>query len=82
MEAVLRFTTFTTGFVTAGPKCYCGNRDWFPKGTDLWVCSYCTRSRKATHVGIILKGPECYCGNTEWIVAKESYRCSYCDRKR
>ena len=82
MEAILHFTNVTTGFVTDGPKCNCGNRDWFPKGDSYWICSNCSRKRRAGHRGIIRDGPKCNCGNRGWFVGNEIVRCSYCNRSR
>lgn len=82
MEACLRFATVTTGFVTDGPMCNCGRRDWLPKGDDIWKCSYCSRARKAKHIGIIVNWPKCNCGRRDWFVGQSGARCSYCDRFR
>lgn len=70
------------GALTGGPKCKCGNRDWFQKGDNRWVCSNCTRERKAQPYGIILDGPQCKCGKKDWFVGKSIYRCSRCSRAR
>lgn len=81
MEAILHFTTVTTGFITDGPKCYCGKCDWFV-GSEIVRCSHCDRTRDAILQGYFLNGPKCYCGKRDWFVGSSVYRCSHCDRTR
>jgi hypothetical protein len=83
LTTVLRFTPIgTTGFITDGPRCVCGARDWFPKGDDQWKCSKCSRTRRAKHRGFIVNGPECVCENRDWFIGESGARCSVCDRFR
>jgi len=82
VSEIIKYQAIAAGFVTGGPKCYCGNRDWFPKGEKTWKCSNCDRIRTAQHRGIIINGPKCYCGNKDWFVGGAGARCSDCDRWR
>lgn len=82
MEAILRYSNITTGFITDGPACNCGQRDWFPQGDNYWICSYCERKRFVAHRGVVLNGPICNCGKKDWFIGNEIVRCSYCERKR
>ena len=79
---VKRYKSVSGAYITGGPKCKCGNRDWFLKGDSTYMCSSCERTRSAVHIGFVLNGPACKCGNRDWFVGESIVRCSYCDRSR
>lgn len=69
-------------FITEGPQCECGNRDWFKQDSETWLCSFCGKTQKVIAQGYILDGPMCMCGYRDWFVGREIVRCSHCSRKR
>lgn len=73
--------TAVGGYITNGPECSCGKRDWFIKDAYA-ICSACERKRQGKVQDVILEGPECYCGHRDWFVMETSYRCAHCDRER
>jgi len=79
---MLAFQIASAGFITNGPQCYCGGRDWFAKNDNTWVCSNCSKSRSASPIGYICGGPKCYCGARDWFVGASGARCSQCDKWR
>ncbi len=76
----ITFTIAAGKYITGGPECTCGNRNW-NLTRDSASCGACQQSRDVASLqGYILDGPSCTCGRKDWFIGTDEVRCTNCNR--